>query len=154
MSLRIDAPVLPPLPIQDWDGGGSEWVVLGRAANDIEAHLMTGVLNEAGVETYMVKDRSTPGAWLHGGSDPWAPVTVYVRQLQYEDARIALAEVALEDEPASPTGERGSGLRRVVAWWVIAILLGLFFTFVGLSRTAEAIRACEFRSTCGAESQT
>ncbi|HEX2241209.1 MAG TPA: DUF2007 domain-containing protein [Actinomycetota bacterium] len=149
MGLRIDAPA-PPLSVEDPGGGGSEWVVFARAANDIEAHLLTGVLNEAGIETYAVTDRSAPGAWLHGGSDPWAPVTVYVRRLQYEDGRIVLAELALSDEAAVPL-PRPAPQRRtagVVVWWVAALALGALFTGIALAQTAAFLERCDWRLVC------
>lgn len=127
-------------------GGGSGWVTLTRAANDIEAHLVTGRLSEAGVEATTLKDRSASGAWLHGGSDPWAPVLVLVRKLQLDDALLVLAEVAFEG-PAL-TGERSAlgpvdkEWRRPATFWAIAIGLGLLFTALGLAQTAENLKRC------------
>ncbi len=148
----------PPRPIQTGSGGGppnadgplggggSGWVTLTQAANDIEAHLVTGRLSEAGVEATTVKDRSASGAWLHGGSDPWAPVLVLVRKLQLDDARLVLAEVAFEG-PAVAADHSGRTVghgewHRPAVFWVIAIVLGLFFTALGLAQTAENMKRC------------
>ncbi len=147
MSTRVDLP-LPPLDLYDDAHGGSDWTELMQAAGDIEAHLVSGRLEESGIETRRVKDRSGP-AWLHGGSNPWAPVTIYVRKTQYEDARIALAEVALEAAPArrEPVVMTSRSARRLL-WWAAALLLGLLFTGLGLHATAEALAACFDRGEC------
>ncbi len=110
----------PPPPAERWPGGGgSGWVTLATAANDIEAHLLVGRLGEAGVDVHVLKDRSAPGAWLYGGANPWAPVHVLVRKLQLDEARLVLAEISFEAPPA----DRSIGMvaRRdwkiPVMWW-------------------------------------
>ena len=108
MGVRLAQP--PPPTTLDRSGGGSDWVILMRAANDIDAHLLCGRLKHAGVEYRGVKDRYAPGAWLIGGSNPWAPVVVYVKRFQLEDARIVLAEIAYEN--ACVESERRGSARR------------------------------------------
>jgi hypothetical protein len=99
----------PPRRLDDLNGGGgSGWVPLYKAANDIDAHLLIGRLHGMGIETRTLVDRGAPGAWLYGGLNPWAPVTVYVRGFQLEDARLVLAEVAW----AAPAAGRDSAPRR------------------------------------------
>lgn len=90
---RVDAPP-PPVDVEWSGGGGSDWVELCKARNDIDAHLLIGRMTEAGIDTYAVKDKAAP--WLYGASTPWAPVFVFVRRFQYEDARVLLAEISLE----------------------------------------------------------
>ncbi len=139
-----------PEPPDDWDrsGGGSGWVPLLRAKNDIEAHLLTGRLSEGGVESAILKDRFAPGAWLHGGSDPWAPVTILVRRIQLEDARFVLAEVAFEAPAVSASAVRVDRARRGrLVWWAAAIGLGVLFTGLGLLQTAEEMERCA-RGVC------
>lgn len=142
---------LPPAEASGNPGGGSGWVRLLTAANDIEAHLVGGRLSEAGVEVRTEKDRSAPGAWLYGGSNPWAPVTVMVRRLQLTEARIVMAEISFD----GPSAEHGSiqagmrGWRRPVVWWSVALGLGLLLTGVALGRTATAIDRCELPLLCG-----
>ena len=131
-------------------GGGSGWVRLLTAANDIEAHLVSGRLSEAGVEARVVKDRSAPGAWLYGGANPWAPATIMVRQLQLTDARLVMAEVSFE----GPAATRGAdpapaGWRRPLVFWSLALGLGLLLTSVALARTADAIDRCDLPLLCG-----
>ena len=131
-------------------GGGSGWVRLLTAANDIEAHLVSGRLSEAGVEARVVKDRSAPGAWLYGGSNPWAPATIMVRQLQLTDARLVMAEVSFEGPAAIRTGETVvAGWRRPLVFWLFALGLGLLLTSVALARTADAIDRCDLPLLCG-----
>ena len=132
-------------------GGGSGWVRLLTAANDIEAHLVAGRLLEAGVEVRVVKDRSAPGAWLYGGSNPWAPASIMVRQLELTDARVVLAEVAFagpaaELRPGAPSME---GWRRPLVFWSFALGLGVLLTGSALARTATALDRCDLPLLCG-----
>ena len=130
-------------------GGGSGWVRLLTAANDIEAHLVSGRLSEAGVEVRVLKDRSAPGAWLYGGSNPWAPATIMVRELQLTDARLVMAEVSFEG-PAHAAGAEAPahGLRRPLVIWSFALGLGILLTGVALARTADAIDRCDLPLLC------
>ena len=137
-----------PPPTDAWGrGGGSSWVELIRAHDDIEAHLIGGRLEMAGVEVSMLKDRSGP-AWLYGGSNPWAPVTLMVRRLQLEDARIVLAEVAYEAPSLKQVTERPRGWRGPVMFWAAALALGALMTGVALSRTEQALRNCDLPLVC------
>ena len=141
---------LPPV-LQDERGGDSGWVQLVTAANDIEAHLLAGRLDEAGVTTQVLKDRSAPGAWLYGGSNPWAPVAVLVRRLQLDDARLVLAEISFEAPAASRHTvllTRG-GWRTPLLWWSLALGLGVLLTGAALARTAEALQRCDLPLICG-----
>ncbi len=133
---------VPPPPVDSdggGGGGGSGWVRLLRAPNDIEGHLLAGRLIEAGVETRIVREKGAPSAWLYGGSNPWAPVTVMVRQRQLEDARLVLAEVSfaapdhVRDVAAAP------GWRVPVVWWATAIALGVLVTGAALAQVADAM---------------
>ena len=139
----------PPPPIEaTWRGGDSGWIHLFRAEGDIEAHLLTGRLKTAGIDTRLVKDRSGLGAWLHGGSDPWAPVDVLVRKVHAQEARIILAEIALaqpayvEHDPAVPV------VRRAILWWALAIALGAGLTSIALARTADHLDRCGLSTNC------
>lgn len=126
-----------------------------RAGDDIEAHLLSGRLTEAGVETSWLKDRSAPGAWLHGGSNPWAPVIIFVKKLQLDDARLVLAEISWAQPTIDPVADHSSGdadasssKRYAVAWWVTAIALGLLFTSIALARTSAVLRSCDLPLVC------
>jgi hypothetical protein len=144
MSVRTldrDTGSLPPIaaPADPGDGGGgSRWVQLFRARNDIDAHLLMGRLSAAGIEASTLKDRSSPGEWMYGGSNPWAPVMVMVRRLQLEDARLVLAEIAYANPPATRDVER-PGRWTPVLWWTLALTLGIALTGVALARTPQAL---------------
>ena len=112
-------------------------MLLWRASSDIEAHLLTGRLDAAGIETQRVADHSRGQAWLHNGSSPFMPVDVWVRRNQLEDARIVLAEIAF-DQPARERGSRQSSRWKAsVVWWTTAVMLGLTFTGIGFHRMAQ-----------------
>jgi Putative prokaryotic signal transducing protein len=130
---------LPPPPVQAHPGGGGgrAWVELLRAHNDIDAHLLLGRLTEAGIETRAVKDRRAPGAWLYGGSNPWAPSVVLVRQLQLDEARLILASISLEAPDAAPgelTLAPGTALRTC-----ISVALGLALSAPTLAQVARLL---------------
>jgi putative signal transducing protein len=78
------------------------WERLTTANDDIDAQLLVGVLEDASIETKVVKDRSGYGDYLYGGSNPWAPVAVHVHPSRLEDARRVLA--AFGDERPDGAG--------------------------------------------------
>ena len=135
--------------ITDDAGGGDGWVTLYRAKGDIEAHLLSGRLEAAGVETSFLKDRRG-AAWMHGGSDPAAPVDVMVRRLQLEDARLVLAEIAYEWPYEARSPATRTSWKTVVVWWGAALALGLAFTGIALARTSEQMRDCGLSWSCEA----
>ena len=141
---------LPPFTEDDPRGGGARWVELTRAHDDIDAHLLTGRLQEAGIETRTMKDRSGPGAWLLGGSDPWAPVIILVRTFDLDPAKIVLAELAYEGPAVDPARPRPRAARRRAAtvWWVTAVLLGVTFTALIVAQAARATPGCQLPILC------
>ena len=151
-SIVVDRPFgtdLTPPADPFTGGGGSGWTKLVQAPNDIEAHLVTGRLNEVGIETQTVKDRSGP-VWLYNGSNPWAPVIVLVRRFHLEDAQLVLAEVAF----SAPAAERETSDQRgwwgPVLWWSAAIALGVLFTVLGWVQANDAMESCRRPSGCEA----
>jgi hypothetical protein len=138
---------LPPPTTTSGGGGGSRWVPLCNAAGDIEAHLLVGRLEQANIETRCVRDRAAPGAWLYGGMNPWASVTVYVRSHQLDDARLTLAEVAF----TGPDAVRSTAIRSrdlSLKWWATAILLGLVLSGLALAQLAGSGGACQVPVLC------
>jgi hypothetical protein len=136
MSSRLDLPPLdlPPPPIEE-RGGDSEWTQLTRARNDIDAHLLVGRLHEGGVDTRSVKDRQAMGSWIYAGSNPWAPVTIFVRRFQLDDARLILMEISLQTDGQGVGGQRrGSASMSPVLWWATALALGVLFTAVAVAQ--------------------
>lgn len=150
MSTKLDVPP-PPVDIgARGGGGGRDWVELFRAQNDIDAHLLAGRLNSAAIETRTLKDRGVPGAWLYGGSNPWAPVTIFVLRRQLVDAKVVLAEVAFAapDAGASPSREGDERWRVPLMWWATALALGVFFTTLALLQAASSTSFCQLPVFC------
>ena len=135
----------------DSGGGGARWVELLRARDDIDAHLLTGRLAEAAIETRTVKDRSAPGAWLYGGSNPWAPVVILVKMFELDDARMVLAEISWAQPAVDPNVPTSSSTQKshAVAWWAVAIALGVALTSIALARMTDATQSCEIPLVCG-----
>jgi Putative prokaryotic signal transducing protein len=144
MSALVESP--PPPVVDLHTGGGSDWVELMRARNDIDAHLIAGRLTDSGIEVRTIKDRSGP-TWMFGGSDPWSPVAIMVKRIQYEDSRLVLAEVSYAAPAFKPPVIATAGWSPVT-FWAVAIALGLLFTGIGLARSAEYIDRCGFDATC------
>jgi hypothetical protein len=91
------------------------WTQLTTANNDIDAQLLIGVLDEASIESKLVKDRTGYGDYLYGGSNPWAPVAVHVHESSLEEARRILG--ALADESSETASEpTDSALAAHVPW--------------------------------------
>ncbi|MDQ3752885.1 MAG: DUF2007 domain-containing protein [Actinomycetota bacterium] len=141
MPTRLQAPP-PPVATRFGGGGGSEWIELVKAADDIEAHLLAGRLTEAGVEVQTLPDRAAPGAWLYGGSNPWAPVTVLVRRRQLEEARLVLAEISWAGPPADRDRPSPASRHVPFLWWATAIALGTLFFAAALLQATRATSAC------------
>jgi hypothetical protein len=121
---------------------------LFRAANDIDAALLLGKLAEQEIEGRSVKDRSQPGSWLYGGSNPWAPVLIYVRRHRLEDARILLAEISLAAEEGAVDREESPRRRVSRMWLATAIALGLALSALALLQIAEPNRFCQLPVLC------
>jgi hypothetical protein len=79
--------------------------------------------------------------------NPWAPVTVYVRSHQLDDARLNLAEVAF----TGPDAVRSTAIKSrdlSLKWWATAILLGLVLSGLALAQLAGAGGACQLPVLC------
>ena len=152
MAIRLDP---PPPRIDEMLGGsgGSGWVVLIKARHDIDAHLLTGRLAEAGIDTRTMPDIGAPGAWMYGGSNPWAPVSVLVKKLDLDDAKLVLAEISYEgptaDQLAAQVTERHAAFP--VVWWVTAVLLGAALSVLVVSQvTRWTDMGCQLPALCEA----
>jgi len=145
---------LPPPDVVDETrrgGGGSGWVVLIKARHDIDAHLLAGRLAEAGIESRTMKDISAPGAWMYGGSNPWAPVSILVKKLDLDDARVVLAEISYEGpsvDRLAPQAAQRHGASPVV-WWVTALLLGAALSVLILNQLTRWVPSgCQLPALC------
>jgi len=150
-SVRLEPPSSPPNVDDEQNGGGGRgWVELFRAANDIDAALLIGMLADRGIDTHTIKDRSQANSWLYGGSNPWAPVLVYVRRVHLIDARIVLAEISLATADMPPAREDEYSRRRVPRmWWATALALGLALSSLALLQLTEQERFCQLPVLCG-----
>ena len=108
-----------------------EWVKLGTAGDDYEANLLVGRLGSAGIEARTLKNDPGAISYLRAGHDPDAPVDVYVRADQVDEAEAELQVIETEvdhtePEPAEiPVIAAGGGMRSV--WrWVAIVLVALF----------------------------
>ena len=120
-----------------------------RAANDIEAALLIGKLADQAIETRTIKDRSQPNSWLYGGSNPWAPVLVYVRRIQLVDARLLLAEISLASDEVPRRPDTRARRRVPRMWWATALALGLSLSALALLQITEQERFCQLPVLCG-----
>jgi hypothetical protein len=147
MTTKVGTPS-PPVQIESGGGGGSwGWVELTRAQNDIDAHLLDGRLAHAGIETRWIKDRFAPGSWAYGGSNPWAPVLIMVRRIQFEDARIVLAEISL-DAPPVERRDTNRRARLPSLWWFTAVGLGALLSMIALLQIAQSLPVCRALPYC------
>lgn len=94
---------MAPSPPETADGGGGGgWAWLVTANGIIEAELVRGVLESAGV-TPVALDSSdpTPGSWMFLSGNVNALVRVFVPVSQLDSARLALLEAgfAFPQEP-------------------------------------------------------
>ena len=147
MKTGTDLPTAPPLIERDGSGGGSEWVELVRAKDDIDAHLVSGLLTEAGIESRHVRDNRAP-VWLGTGALEGS-LRVMVRKIDFEDARLLLAETALE----APSYERDERPRREppggrTFWWVIAIAVGILIAILITLQALDPTIACQLPALC------
>lgn len=122
------------------DGGGGGWAWLVTARGIIEATLIQGVLEAAGIVQVVLDDRDpSPGAWMYMSGNVNRLVRVFVPISVLERARLELLESGLggtetpEPVAARPLGERWQ--RRTL--WVVAALLLLAF---GIATLAGAVR--------------
>lgn len=150
MNTTVGRP--PPDLLEDLGGSGdSGWAVLIKARHDIDAHLLAGRLTEAGIESRTMPDVGAPGAWMCGGSNPWAPVSVLVKKLDLDDAKVVLAEISYEgpttDQLVAQAVERQRSFP--IVWWVTAVLLGVALSFLVLSQvTRWSGIGCQLPALC------
>lgn len=151
MTKTIDRP--PPTLLDDLGGGGgSGWAVLIKARHDIDAHLLAGRLAEAGIESRTMKDVTAPGAWMYGGSNPWAPVSILVKKLDLDDAKLVLAEISYEGPTADQLAVQASDRQRSFPfiWFVTALVLGAALSVLVVSQvTRFSDSGCQLPALCG-----
>ena len=120
-----------PPAATDHDGGGGGWAWLLTARGIIEAELVRGVLESAGVVPVALDGRDpSPGAWMFLSGNVNALVRVFVPLAQLDSARLVLLEAGLEQPeppPAPPDPARASRFHSRAIWLVItAVVIAIF----------------------------
>lgn len=120
----------PPVPT-DQGGGGGGWAWLLTARGIIEAELVRGALESAGVIPVALDDRDpSPGAWMFLSGNVNALVRVFVPLAQLDSARLVLLEVGFEQPgPPAPTQPpaRAPRFHSRAIWLVItAVVIAIF----------------------------
>lgn len=119
----------PPRP-SDEGGGGGGWSWLLTASGIVEAELVRGRLETAGVPVVLDRRDPSPGAWLYlSGGNPRAPVKVYVPSGLLDAARLELLEAGLF-APETASEETPPPRGRSWAWWLLAALTALVVAWI------------------------
>ena len=126
-SRVIDAPPATPTV----GGGGGGWAWLLTAHGIIEAELVRGVLETAGVVPVALDGRDTsPGAWMFLAGNVNALVRVFVPMSQLDAARLILLEAGLmqseQPEPPAARQDRARISTRTM-WLVITAIVVIIF---------------------------
>lgn len=150
--VRPRPPALPAAPdpggpVGDSGGGGGDWAWLVTASDTIEAELIRGRLESAGVPVALDRRDPSPGAWLYLSGNVHAPVQVLVPRGLLDAARLELMEAGLE-APAEPEGPRPPLEGRPRGTWmlvavlcVVAVALLIVLQFLGSA-------SCAVRMVC------
>lgn len=145
-SPTIDRPLPPDLRPTDPGGGGGGWSWLLTARGIIEAQLVRGLLEGAGVAPiHLATHDPSPSSWMFLSGDVNAPVRVFVLRSQLDAARLALLEggLGLPDEEAAP---EEPAVGRSLWWRVLGIAAGIVILAGFLWRLF--IADCQFRALC------
>jgi hypothetical protein len=125
LSVMERTPVIdhaPPEPPAD-SGGGGGWAWLLTAKGIIEAELVRGVLETAGIVPVALDSRDqSPGAWMFLSGNVNALVRVFVPVSLLDAARLTLLEVGLTDTDAPAESEARPKATRSRSLWLLAIL--------------------------------
>ena len=116
-----DSTIHPGPPVSSDFGSGRDWVQLTTTKGQVAAHLLSGRLEQDGIESTLDSSNPNPGAWLMPFGDPAAIVRILVRRSQLEWAQLVLRDIeGFAPERSAPSLPRG---RSVGALLLIAVLL-------------------------------
>lgn len=137
MSARTGVREPAPPRAPTGGGGGGRWARVVTARDAIEAELVRGILESAGVPVVLDRRDDSPFAWMYPGGNMNAPVVVLVPTGLLEAAKLALMEANLlatdsaapapEEPPVVQASRRYGPLRLLVA-----VLLGLVVGWIVL----------------------
>lgn len=126
-SRVIDAP--PAETDSGGDGGGWAWLLTARGI--IEAELVRGVLETAGIAPVALDGRdNSPGAWMFLSGNVNALVRVFVPVSQLDSARLILLEAGFtspEQPPKPPAEARAPRVSGRSIWLVITAVVIIIF---------------------------
>ena len=71
-----------------------------------------------------------------------------VRAVQFEDARLVLAEISLAGPDAGQRAERPIGLGAAFFWGAVAVILGVILTVIALMQVASLASVCDAGPGC------
>ena len=130
-----------------------DWVVVAEAGSGAEASLITGRLEQEGIEAIALLAAHAPGAWMSGAEAEWAGKTIAVPAEFAEQAHSILAEegigtnahgFASEDASEEEDDDYSSGyvetiadgnftmmrgMRSIAGAIALLVLGGLFFSY-------------------------
>lgn len=112
------------------DGGGSRWAWLVTAGGTIEAELIRGRLESAGVPVVLDRRDPSPGAWLYLSGNVNAPIQVLVPRGLLDAARLELLEAGFEAPPAEPDRPSSPEPRPRGRWIMVIILCALVVALI------------------------
>src|SRR5438552_1320805 len=120
-----------PPAVTDPTGGGGGWAWLLTARGIIEAELVRGVLETAGIVPVALDGHdNSPGAWMFLSGNVNALVRVFVPASQLDSARLVLLETGFDapEQPApSPPATAGHRLSGRTIWLVITAVVIIIF---------------------------
>jgi hypothetical protein len=128
--------VLDPAPPGHHDGGGGgRWAWLFTANDAVEAEIVRGLLETAGVPVALDWRDPSPFAWMHLSGNLFRPVPVYVPAGLVENARLHLLDIGLESADAAEEADEES-IARPAVWrerhrWVLAGATAMTLVAVG-----------------------
>lgn len=147
MTTTQKSPTLPPAAPEREGAGGGRWAWLMTAAGAVEAELVRGRLEGAGVPVALDRRNPSPTAWLFLSSDVRAPVQVLVPAGLLEAARLELLEAGLAPPIPSPAVS-GEGLpeRRAILP-IVAVLCAIAVASILVALTLHSA-TCMLRIFC------
>jgi hypothetical protein len=120
-----------PPAATDEGGGGGGWAWLLTARGIIEAELVRGVLESAGVAPVALDGRDpSPGAWMFLSGNVNALVRVFVPLAQLDSAKLILLEAGFEQPEPAPAPQapaRASRFHSRAIWLAITALVIVIF---------------------------
>jgi hypothetical protein len=136
----------PPAPSDG--GGGGRWAWLVTAGGIVEAELIHGILEQAGVPVVLDRRDPSPFAWMYLAGNVNAPIQIYVPASLLDEARLQILEAGVSaPEPSTPSAQAPVGgsrrlLRAILT--LAAVLVAIWIVLVTYLGSAT----CALRLVC------